>query len=542
MLKRCSTNAASLQQGGFIHYRSAPQFQYTYRLNKKIQKIQKILVANRGEIALRVIRACKELGISTVAVYSDADRTSLHVAHADEAYRLGPAAASESYLRGDLILQAARQSGADAIHPGYGFLSENAEFAAACEAANIRFIGPTADAMRMLGSKTRARQTADAASLPRVPGSVSALGSITEAKQVAAQVGYPVMLKAAAGGGGKGMRAVHAEADLGEAFENARSEAERAFGSGDVYIEKLIENPRHIEIQILADHHGHCVYLGERECSVQRRHQKVIEEAPSAIVDPELRARMGDTAVRLAQAAGYTNAGTVEFLVDAARNFYFLEMNTRLQVEHPVTELVTGLDLVHLQIQIAEGEPLPFSQRDVQLRGHAIECRIYAEDPDNEFFPSPGKITRLLHASGPGIREDCGIYEGWTVPLDYDPILSKLIAYAPTRAMAIERMLRALGEYYVGGIATNVSLFRRILRDQDFRSANIDTGYLERLLAVPPVVPSSPAEKDSRAEDAAAIAAAFFEQRSSPVSSSAEAPSTLASAWKFAARREGLRS
>ncbi len=273
------------------------------------------------------------------------------------------------------------------------------------------------------------------------------------------------MLKAAAGGGGKGMRAVRSESELAAAFENARSEAARAFGSDDVYIEKLIENPRHIEVQVLADHHGNCVYLGERECSVQRRHQKVIEEAPSAIVDAGLRARMGETAVRLAQAAKYTNAGTVEFLVDAERNFYFLEMNTRLQVEHPVTELVTGLDLVHLQIEITEGKPLPFAQKDVQLRGHAIECRIYAEDPDNEFFPSPGRITQLIQASGPGIREDCGIYEGWTVPLDYDPILSKLIAYAPTRAMAIERMLRALGEYHVGGIATNVSLFRRILRD-----------------------------------------------------------------------------
>jgi acetyl-CoA carboxylase biotin carboxylase subunit len=508
-------------------------------LNKKIQKI---LIANRGEIALRVVRACREMGISSVAVYSDADRASLHVAHADEAYRLGPAPATESYLRGDLIIEIAQRSGADAIHPGYGFLSENADFAAACEASGIRFIGPTADAMRTLGSKTRARQTADAASLPRVPGSVRALESLAEARKVADQIGYPIMLKAAAGGGGKGMRAVHTEADLPSALENARSEAERAFGSSDVYIEKLIENPRHIEVQILADHHGHCVYLGERECSVQRRHQKVIEEAPSAIVDEDLRAKMGETAVRLAQAANYTNAGTVEFLVDAEHNFYFLEMNTRLQVEHPVTELVTGLDLVHLQIQIAEGEALPFIQQDIHLRGHAIECRIYAEDPENEFFPSPGKITRLLHASGPGIREDCGIYEGWNVPLDYDPILSKLIAYAPTRAMAIERMLRALDEYHVGGIATNISLFRRILRDEGFRTANIDTGYLERLLAQAP----TPTECESsaptpQADQAAVIAAAFFERTKTPSSTGGEANSASISAWKIAARREGLR-
>ncbi len=500
------------------------------------QKIKKILIANRGEIALRVIRACRELGIASVAVYSDADRASLHVAHADEAYRLGPAPARESYLRGDLILDVARQCGAEAIHPGYGFLSENADFAAACEAAGVRFIGPTASAMRMLGSKTRARQTADAAGLPRVPGSVQALASVEEAKAVAKKTGYPIMLKAAAGGGGKGMRAVRAEAELAEAFTTARSEAERAFGNGDVYIEKLIENPRHIEVQVLADHHGHCVYLGERECSVQRRHQKVIEEAPSAVVDADLRRRMGETAVKLAQTAGYTNAGTVEFLVDQERNFYFLEMNTRLQVEHPVTELVTGLDLVHLQIRIAEDQPLPFTQADVHLRGHAIECRIYAEDPDNNFFPSPGTITRLVQASGPGIREDCGIYEGWTVPLDYDPILSKLVAYAPTREAAIDRMLRALGEYHVGGIACNLGLFRRILQDKDFRSANIHTGYLERLLAEPAAAP-----QQAVLPEVAAVAAGVFELGQQQASSAPAAENGSSSGWKSAARQEMLR-
>lgn len=499
-------------------------------------------MANRGEIALRILRACRELGLSSVAVYSDADRASLHVGYADEAYRLGPSPATESYLRTDRILDIARQSGADAIHPGYGFLSENAEFAAACEQAGVKFIGPSSSAMRMLGSKTKARQTADAADLPRVPGSTQALGSLAEARQVALDVGYPVMLKAAAGGGGKGMRAVASESELAGALENATSEAERAFGSGEVYIEKLIQQPRHIEIQLLADHHGNCVYLGERECSVQRRHQKVVEEAPSAVVDEALRSRMGAAAVRLAQAAGYTNAGTAEFLVDAERNFYFLEMNTRLQVEHPVTELVTGLDLVHLQIQIAQGDPLPFKQQDIVLRGHAIECRIYAEDPENGFMPSPGKITRLLQASGPGIREDCGIYEGWTVPLDYDPILSKLIAYAPTRALAIERMLRALQEYHVGGIATNVNLFRRILSDRGFRSAEIDTGYLERLLAESSTsTPESAAARENDAENAATVAAAILEQSQVTAESKANGNAAPVNAWKAAGRREGMR-
>jgi acetyl-CoA carboxylase, biotin carboxylase subunit len=495
--------------------------------------VRKILIANRGEIALRVIRACRELGVATVAVFSDADRSGLHVLAADEAYRLGPAPASESYLRGDLILDVARRAGADAIHPGYGFLSENADFAEACERASVKFIGPPASAMRALGSKTRARQAADRAGMPRTPGSVTGLASLEEALATAAKIGYPVMLKAAAGGGGKGMRAVTQPGDLPSAFAAAQSEAERAFGSGEVYLEKLIERPRHIEIQVLADEHGHCVYLGERECSVQRRHQKVIEEAPSAVVGDDLRRRMGEAAVRLALAAGYTNAGTIEFLVDEAKNFYFLEMNTRLQVEHPVTELVTGLDLVHLQICIAQGEPLPFAQSDVALRGHAIECRVYAEDPDNQFMPSPGRITRLLQPGGPGIREDCGIYEGWVVPMDYDPMLSKLIAFAPTRALAIDRMLRALDEYVIGGIRTNLGLFRRILRDADFRAARIDTGYLDRLLAQPQP------EADQPVPDAAVAAAAVFEA-TRPAAANGSASAPPASAWKAVARKEGL--
>jgi acetyl-CoA carboxylase, biotin carboxylase subunit len=504
--------------------------------------IRKILVANRGEIALRVMRGCRELGIGTVAVYSDADRAALHVLEADEAYRLGPAPATESYLRGDLILDIARRSGAQAIHPGYGFLSENAGFAEACEQAGIKFIGPTAAAMRALGSKTRARQAADAAGMPRTPGSVQGLASLDEAFSVAEQIGYPVMLKAAAGGGGKGMRAVSSREELSAAFAAAGSEAERAFGSSEVYLEKLIERPRHIEIQILADEHGNCVSLGERECSVQRRHQKVIEEAPSAFVDEDLRRRMGEAAVRLAKSAGYTNAGTVEFLVDEARNFYFLEMNTRLQVEHPVTELVTGLDLVHLQIRIAEGEPLPFQQEEIRLRGHAMECRIYAEDPDNGFFPSPGKITRLLQPGGPGIREDSGVYEGWVVPLDYDPMLSKLIAYAPTRDAAVARMLRALDEYVIGGIRSNLGLFRRILSDADFQAARIDTGYLDRLLAGN-VESVESTEKDKDLETVATIAAAIFESMRPANGNGRNAGANHAedSAWKRTARREGLR-
>ena len=347
------------------------------------------------------------MGVGTVAVYSDVDRGALHVLQADEAYRVGAAPATDSYLRGDVILEVARRAGADAVHPGYGFLSENAEFAEACGAAGVVFIGPSGSAMRRLGSKTRARQAADAAGMPRVPGSVTGLESVEEAVKVAAEIGYPVMLKAAAGGGGKGMRAVLRAEEMASAFAGASSEAERSFGSGEVYLERLIERPRHIEIQVIADEHGNCIYLGERECSVQRRHQKVIEEAPSAVVSEALRRRMGEAAVKLALSAGYVNAGTVEFLVEGLErsgkeSFYFLEMNTRLQVEHPVTEMVAGVDLVQMQLRVAMGEPLGLRQEDVQLRGHAVECRVYAEDPENNFFPSPGKITRLIQPEWAG--------------------------------------------------------------------------------------------------------------------------------------------
>jgi acetyl-CoA carboxylase biotin carboxylase subunit len=503
---------------------------------------KKILIANRGEIAVRVIRACRELGIRPVAVYSEVDRAALHVRRADEAYALGRGAAAESYLNIRKLLEVAGKAGCDAVHPGYGFLSENARFAAACAKAGVKFIGPPAAAMELMGSKTRARHAMEKAGVPFVPGTAAGLGSREEAERVAGEIGYPVMLKAAAGGGGKGMRLVRSDSEMRSAFDAARSEAERAFGDPEVYIEKLLVEPRHVEIQVLADEHGHAVYLGERECSVQRRHQKVLEEAPSPFVDEAMRRQMGETAVRVAQAAGYANAGTVEFLVDpaapAGKNFYFLEMNTRLQVEHPVTEMVTGLDLVHLQIRIAAGEPLPLQQEDVVLRGHAIECRIYAEDPDNNFFPSPGKITRLLVPSGPGIREDSGVYEGWTVPLEYDPLLSKLVAYAPTRAQAIARLRRAFDEYFIGGIRSNLGLFRRLLRDEDFVAGRLNTGLLDRLLAAPAEQP-----QDGHAR-LAAVAAALFaaEDAARHGARNGARPPELQSQWKRKAREEGLRS
>jgi len=490
---------------------------------------------------VRIIRACREMGIGSVAVYSEADRAALHVQKADEAYCIGPATVTESYLSIAKLLQAASQCGADAIHPGYGFLSENAQFARACTDAGIKFVGPKAEAMEIMGSKTSARRAMQSAGVPLVPGSTRGLTQ-EEAAQDAADAGYPVMLKAAAGGGGKGMRLVRDPRELKSAFESASSEALRAFGSAEVYVEKLIVDPRHIEIQILADEHGHCVYLCERECSLQRRHQKVVEEAPSAVVEPELRRRMGEAAVRVAQAAGYTNAGTVEFLVDKEQNFYFLEMNTRLQVEHPVTELVTGLDLVQLQINIAAGKPLPFVQENVHLRGHAIECRLYAEDPENNFFPSPGKITRLITPAGPGVREDSGVYEGWQVPLEYDPLLSKLIVWARTRKQAIARMERALDEYFIGGIKTNLALFRRILRDPGFRKAEIHTMYLDQMLAQSPPAPEG--KEEIKRQKVAAIAAALLAataKNGASTNGTAPANGQNASAWKTVARREGMR-
>jgi acetyl-CoA carboxylase, biotin carboxylase subunit len=496
---------------------------------------KKILIANRGEIAMRVIRACRELAIRTVAVYSEVDRAALHVLKADEAYPIGPAPAAESYLNIQNILDVAHKSGAEAIHPGYGFLSENGQFARACRDAGIKFIGPSPESIELMGSKTRARQQMEKAGVPFVPGTSCGVESVSEAREVAANLGFPVMLKAAAGGGGKGMRLVGEDAELASALESARSEAERAFGSDEVYLEKAIVNPRHIEMQVLADEHGNCVYLGERECSIQRRHQKVLEESPSPVVPPEMRRRMGEIAVKAASAALYTNAGTIEFLADNSGNFYFLEMNTRLQVEHPVTELVTGLDLVHLQIRIAAGEKLPFTQQDVQMRGHAIECRVYAEDPDNDFFPSPGKISDLNEPAGPGIRVDSGIYSGWNVPLDYDPLLAKLIAHGADREQAIARLKRAVDEYYIGGIRTNLSLFQRILGDPAFVAGEIDTGYLARTVLTTSTAPDSDRE-------IAAIAAAIFTALEGQNSVAPSISNGEVSAWRKAARNEMLRN
>ena len=499
---------------------------------------RKVLIANRGEIAVRVIRALREMEIASVAVFSDADRGALHVRLADEAEHIGPAPSSESYLNIDRILAAALKHGADAVHPGYGFLSENAAFAQACEAAGLVFVGPPEDAIRRLGSKTAARILAKQAGVPVVPGSEEPATNIEQARALARTLGYPVLLKAAAGGGGKGMRRVDRESDLESAIRDASSEAERAFHNSEVYIEKVIEQPRHIEIQIAGDRAGNLVHLGERECSLQRRHQKIVEECPSPLVAsrPEMRGAMGEAALRIARAAGYYNLGTVEFLSDQSGRFYFLEVNTRLQVEHPVTELVTGLDLVQLQLRIAAGEPLPFSQADVNWNGWAMECRVCAEDPENQFFPSPGKIVQLREPSGPGIRLDSGVYPGWTVPLDYDPLLAKLVAWGADRNAAIQRLRRALAEYSVAGVETNLAFFGEILADREFRDAHLYTGFVADLLSRRKPRPAPPPEL----ELAAALAAAAA---SGSTNGTAEAGSAKprASAWRTEGRGQLLR-
>jgi acetyl-CoA carboxylase biotin carboxylase subunit len=499
---------------------------------------RKILIANRGEIAVRILRACREMGIGSVAVYSEADRASLHVRLADEAYPVGPSPARESYLVIDKLVGVARYARCDALHPGYGFLAENPDLARACAKAGITFIGPSAEAMERLGSKTAARQLAQTVGAPTVPGTMDPVENAAAAQKTAREIGYPIVLKAVAGGGGKGMRLVESEAQLASAWRDAASEALNAFGDGRMYLEKFLLHPRHVEIQVLGDQHGHMVHLGERECSIQRRYQKVLEESPSPIMTPELRRAMGEAAVRLARAGGYENAGTCEFLVDAARNFYFLEMNTRLQVEHPVTEMVTSLDLVKLQIRIAAGEPLSVTQEQIVLRGHAIECRIYAEDPDNNFFPSPGKILERRAPTGPGIRLDDGVYAGWTVPTDYDPILGKLIVWGDDRPEAIARLRRALEEYYVSGIRTNVGLFRRILTEPDFVRGDIHTKWLDELLQRRPVTPAAPPA--GSAEDAAVLAAALWHLSKNGKSPAAGAAAPPESRWKHEGRREQL--
>ncbi len=441
--------------------------------------ITRVLVANRGEIALRVIRACRELGVESVAVYSDADRLAPHVLAADQAVRIGPPPAAESYLLGERLVAAALERGCDAVHPGYGFLAERAPFARAVEDAGLVFIGPPAHAIEAMGDKTRARQAMREAGVPVVPGTTEALRDAAHAATVAADIGFPIMLKAAAGGGGKGMRVVREAGELTAAFGAASREARSSFGDDSVYIEKFLEGPRHIEIQVLADVHGHVIHLGERECSIQRRHQKMIEECPSAAITPELRAAMGEAAVAAARAVDYRNAGTVEFLFRDGE-YYFLEMNTRIQVEHPVTELVTGIDLVQWQIRVSNGEPLAFAQEDVRWTGHAIECRITSEDPANGFLPSSGRVDRLHIPSGPGVRWDGGVEEGDQVSLFYDPMLAKLIVHAPSRDLAIARMLRALGELRVVGVETSAPFHRRVLREADFGAGRIDIRYIER--------------------------------------------------------------
>jgi acetyl-CoA carboxylase biotin carboxylase subunit len=515
---------------------------------------RKILIANRGEIAVRLIRACRDLDISPVAVYSEADRQALHVRLADEAYFIGPAPSTASYLVSDKIIDAARQCGAEAIHPGYGFLAENASFARAVEAAGLVFIGPSPQAIELMGSKTSAREAALRAGAPIVPGTARTLEEETAALKTATEVGYPVMLKAAAGGGGKGMRIVRAATEMRAAFATARSEAQSAFGDPSVYIEKYIERPRHIEIQVVADKHGRIIHLGERECSIQRRHQKVIEECPSPLNDAELRARMGAAAVEIARAADYYSLGTVEFLVDAERNFYFLEMNTRLQVEHPVTELVTGIDLVREQIRIAAGEKLTIKQKDVRWTGAAIECRVYAEDPERNFMPSPGRITKLSVPAGPGVRDDSGVYEGWEVPIYYDPMISKLAAWGATRAEAIARLRRALGEYHVGGIRTTIPFFHAVLDDAEFQRGEIDTGYIARLFerqtARAPAAregdqPSDELKDELSGEQLAAVMAAAFDYArrerapQNQINGTGE-PASQPQKWKLAGRLAAL--
>ncbi len=505
--------------------------------------LKRILIANRGEIAVRIIRACREMDIAAIAVYSEVDRASEHVLLADEAYPVGPAPAAESYLRIEKLIEVARRSRADGIHPGYGFLAENPKLALACGEAGIAWIGPPAAAMEMMGSKTEARRAAERAGVPMVPGTREPLGSADEAERLAAKWGYPVLLKAVAGGGGKGMRRVNGRDQMAAAFRDAQSEAQNAFGDSSLYMEKYLERPRHIEIQVLGDNRGNLIHLGERECSLQRRHQKVVEECPSPVMTAELRAEMGAAAVKLARAAGYANAGTIEFLVvPSSRNplgfdFFFLEMNTRLQVEHPVTEMTTGLDLVKEQIRLAAGERLAWRQEDIGWRGHAIECRIYAEDAENHFLPSPGTITRLEQPAGPGVRVDGYVYEGWEVPIHYDPLLAKLVVWAGTRAEAVARLRRALDEYIVGGIQTNLPFFRRLVTRPEFGAGELDTELIDRLLH----------ERASESEESralppttAAAAAVAVALEEASTSRNGARPSS-ASRWKLAARQENLR-
>ena len=444
-----------------------------------MKKIKKILVANRGEIAIRVMKTAQKMGIKTVAVYSIVDRNALHVKFADEAVCIGEAASSQSYLRGDKIIEVAKELGVDAIHPGYGFLSENAQFAELCEKNNIIFIGPKSKAIEMMGNKLAAKEAVKDYDIPMVPGTEDAITDIEEAKKIATEIGFPILIKAAAGGGGKGMRIVEKEADFTSQMNRAISEAVNAFGDGAVFIEKYVTKPRHIEIQVMADSQGNIVYIFERECSIQRRHQKVVEEAPSAVLTPELRKKMGEAAVKVAKACDYLGAGTVEFLLDDKHNFYFLEMNTRLQVEHPVSEIIAGLDLVELQIKVAQGEVLPMKQEDLKINGHAMELRVYAEDPLNDFLPNVGFLSTYILPEGKGIRVDNGIEQGTDVPIYYDPMLSKLITYGKNREEAIALMIKAIDNYQVEGVATTLAFGKFVMQHEAFRSGEFDTGFVK---------------------------------------------------------------
>jgi propionyl-CoA carboxylase alpha chain len=446
----------------------------------KMTRINKILVANRGEIALRIMRSARELGIHTVAVYSEADRNALHVRYADEAVCIGPPPSSESYLRMDKIIQVAKDHDADAIHPGYGFLSENEDFAQAVEDAGLIFIGPSAKSIEVMGSKLAAKEAVAQFNVPLVPGASKPIDDISEAKRIAAEIGYPVLIKASAGGGGKGMRIVDREEIFDEQLERAISEATSAFGDGSVFIEKFVTQPRHIEFQIFGDQHGNVVHFFERECSIQRRHQKVIEEAPSAVLTPDLRKAMGEAAINVARSCGYYGAGTVEFILDEKLNFYFLEMNTRLQVEHPVTEMITGVDLVKLQIRVAEGEPLPFRQEDITMHGHAIEVRVYAEDPANNFLPDIGTLQTYIRPQGNGIRLDDGFEQGMSIPFYYDPMIAKMICHAETRELAIEKTIRAIDEYQITGLETTLGFCKFVMQHDAFRTGKFDTKFVEK--------------------------------------------------------------
>ncbi|MFQ5708802.1 MAG: acetyl-CoA carboxylase biotin carboxylase subunit [bacterium] len=502
---------------------------------------RKILIANRGEIAVRVIRACRELGISPVAVYSDADQFSLHVRMADECYYLGPPPSGESYLVQDKLLEAAGKAGAEAIHPGYGFLAENAEFARRVTESGLVFIGPPPSAIELMGDKTVARSRMLQAQVPVVPGTEQAVPDEIAAEQVSAELGFPVLFKAAAGGGGKGMRVVHEAAEIASAFRAAKSEAVSAFGDGRIYVEKYLEAPRHIEFQILADCHGHVVHFGERECSIQRRHQKVVEEAPSTCLDEALRLRMGQAAVKAAQACGYQNAGTIEFMVDKDRKFYFLEMNTRLQVEHPVTEMATGVDLVKAQIRIAAGEPLRLDQEAIRFNGHAIECRIYAEDPFNNFLPSTGTITYMMPPYGPGVRVESGFYAGSEVSVYYDPLISKLITWGRDRQEAIARMKRSLEEYQILGVETSIPFCLMVMNNERFISGSFDTHFVDTEFSVEQN--SGAVDADGLQAETAVLGAALFEfqfnkKRQPTITAESNGQS---SPWKIAGRRYNLR-